>query len=149
MTSPEQIIVPGLAEAQEQQPAPPTGKTMVSVHDGLVVLHFERACEYAVYSPVGAVSDGTRMLAFAASEDAQAAQLVVNAAMFLIDHVYDSRGDLKPAGGAVKHELIERHRRTLTRRLELVMNSTREKRKVSNAEFAKQMVDIVLSEVFA
>lgn len=148
MTNPEQIIVPGLAEAQSQQSAPPAGKTAVSTHDGLVILHFERATEYAVYSPVGAVADGTKLLAFAASEDRQAAQLVVNSAMFLIDHVYETRGDLKPAGGAVKHELIERHRRTLTRRIELVLNSRREQKKVGNAALAKEVVDILLREVF-
>jgi hypothetical protein len=147
--NPEQIIVPGLAEAQAQQAKPPTGATVVSVHDGLVVLHFERACEYAVYAPVGAVSDATRMMAFAAAEDAQAAQLVVNAAMFLIDHVYEVRGDLKPAGGAVKHELIERHRRTLTKRLEVMLNSRREKRTVSNQQLAKEAVEVMLKAVFS
>lgn len=145
----EQIIVPGVAEAREQRPAPPSGTTAVSVHEGLVVLHFERATEFAVYDPVGAVADGAKMLAFAAMQDPQAAQLVVNAAMFLIDHVYEQRGELKPAGGAVKHELIERHRRTLAKRLELVLNSRREQKKTSNAQLSSELVGIVLHEVFA
>jgi hypothetical protein len=51
--------------------------------------------------------------------------------------VYEQRGELKPAGGAVKHELIERHRRTLTRRLELVLNSRRERKKTSNAQLSR------------
>jgi hypothetical protein len=148
MTDVPQIIVPGIAEAREQRPAPPSGKTAVSIHEGLVVLHFERATEYAVYDPVGAVSDGARMLAFAVLADRAMAPLVINAAMFLIDHVYETCGDLKPAGGAAKHELIERHRRTLTRRLEVVMNSQREKKKVSNAKLAQEAVEIMLREVF-
>ncbi len=149
MTNPEQIIVPGLAQAQEQRPEPATGKTAVSTHDGNVILHFEKPTEYAVYSPVGAVADGTKMLAFAASEDKQAAQLVVNAAMMLIDHVYDEHAMLKPAGGAMKHELIERHRRTLTKRLEIVLNSRREKKTESNHRLAKSLVDICINEIFA
>lgn len=145
----EQIIVPGLAEAVAARPAPPTGMTAVTVHDGQVVLHFERPIEYAVYNPVGAIADATKMIAFAVEADRGVAQLAINAAMFLVDHVYETRGDMKPAGSAIKHELVERHRRTLTNRLTVVLNSQRENKVKKNAKLAKELVDMMLREVFS
>ncbi len=89
------------------------------------------------------------MLANAMTADGGTAKDVIDMCMAIIDHAYALRGDLKPAGGAVKHELIERHRRTLTRRIELLMNNKREKKKVSNALLAKETVEVMLREVFA
>jgi hypothetical protein len=63
------------------------------------------------------------MLARSMEADPSVAANVIEMAMAIIDAAYEMRGDLKPAGGAVKHELIERHRKTLTQRLTVVMNS--------------------------
>lgn len=143
----EQINVPGLLEQQAQQATPATAKTMVSIHDRLVVLHFERSVEYAVYSPAGAISDGAKMMMFAAEADPEMAQLVINVSMAIVDAIYEARGDIKPAGGAMKKELIERDRRTLTDRLTVVLNSAREKKTISNRSLARQVVDICLAKV--
>ncbi len=68
--------------------------------------------------------------------------------MATMDSIYEARGDLKPAGGALKQELIERHRRTLTTRIALHMNTMRERKKMSNQELAAHFVDLMLKEVF-
>lgn len=99
----------------------------VSVFDRKVIQHFPHPLE------------------FLALEGDEAVRL----GMTLIDRAYEARGDLKPAGGAVKHELIERHRRTLTKRLEVMLNTLRERKKTSTPELAKQLVEVMLKEVFA
>lgn len=98
----------------------------VSDFDSHVVLHFSRATEFVALTPKDALALGP----------------------VLMDKAYQVSGELKPADGAVKHELIERHRRTLTRRFELVMNTQRERKRVSNPALAKQLIDICLSEIF-
>lgn len=64
------------------------------------------------------------------------------------DLAFEADTGLKAAGPTLKAELIERHRKTLTRRLEVVFNSTREKKTTSNAQLAKQITEILLHEVF-
>lgn len=108
-----------------QDPAQATMK--VSVFDSKVVQHFPYALEY---------------LALEAEE-------AIRLGMVLIDRAYEAKGELKPADGAVKHELVERHRKTLTRRLEVMLNSLREAKKVSNAKLAKELVETMLKDVFA
>jgi hypothetical protein len=139
----EQINVPGLVPQ-----APDKGETFVSVHDGMVVLHLPKPVEYAVYPPLGAIGDGAKMIVAAAEADKACAQLAINVALQLVDLIYEARGDMKPVGGAAKHELIERHRRTLTRRLEVTLNSLREKKTTSNAKLAQSLMDVVLHEIF-
>lgn len=63
------------------------------------------------------------------------------------DLAFEADTGLKAAGPALKAELMDKHRRTLTRRLEVVMNSQREQRTVSNYKLAKEMVEICLKEV--
>ena len=133
----EQIVVP-----QELSMA-------VSVHDGQAVLHMSAPREYVALMPQEALMIGARLFTAAVEADQSAGQAGIAAAMAVIDAIYELRADIKPAGGAVKHELIERHRKTLTKRLEVVLNGEREKRTVSNAAMAKGIVDIMLSEVFS
>lgn len=142
-----QIEVPGLLQSEERR----TGVT-VTLYDGqqpnLVVVHFDQPVgEFAPFEPIGAVDIGAKMLANAAVAERGAADAVIKACMVLVDHVYEARGDLKPAGGALKHELTERHRRTLTRRLEVMLNSARENKTKSNHELAKTLVETCLKEV--
>lgn len=120
----------------------------VTVHGGQVVQHFNSPRDYVAFTSEEAIVIGTRMMALAIEADDTSAPAMINLAMGLIDHAYEQRGDLKPMGGAVKHELIERHRKTLTKRLEVILNSTREKRKVSNPTLAKELTDAMLKEVF-
>jgi hypothetical protein len=49
---------------------------------------------------------------------------------------------------AAKAELVARHRATLLDRISVVLNSTREKKTISNRSLARQLVDIVSHEVF-
>jgi hypothetical protein len=67
----------------------------------------------------------------------------------LADLAFEAETSLKPAGDVVKAELMERHRTKLIDRLQVVLNSTREKRTTSNRQLAKQVVDICMAEVFS
>jgi hypothetical protein len=67
----------------------------------------------------------------------------------LADLAFEADTGLKAAGPALKAELIERHRVKLTDRLTVVLNTAREKKATSNRRLAKQMIDIMLAEVFA
>lgn len=117
--------------------------------DGRVVLRFSAPREYVAMGVQEAMLIAGRLFVASVEADPSSGNAAIQVAMAMIDAVYELRGDLKPAGGAVKHELIERHRRTLTNRINTVLTSTREKRKLSNEALAKQLVDIVLHEVFA
>ena len=61
---------------------------------------------------------------------------------------FESRDGVKPVGDALKAEIVERHRKTLYRRLEIVLNSKREDRLFTNQQLARELVDICLKEVF-
>lgn len=138
----EQIIVP----------ANPASKPLhigVSVHDGQAVLHFSEPRAFIALDAAQALVIGTKITLAGVEANNAIGKDAIEMAIHLIDLVYEVRGDLKPAGGAVKHEMIERHRKTLTNRLSIVLNSQRERRKVSNAELAKQITEILLHEVFA
>lgn len=137
------INVGGLEAAE-----PATGKTAVSAHGDAVVLHFEKPIEYAVYAPAGAISDGAKMLLCAAEVDPKLGQLVIDVAAAIVDGIYSQRGELKPADGAMKREMVERHRRTLTKRVEVMLNSTRERKRMSNPAMARELVDVCLSDIF-
>lgn len=117
--------------------------------DGRVVLRFSAPREYIAMGVQEAMLIAGRLFVASVEADPSSGNAAIHVAMAMIDAVYELRGDLKPAGGAVKHELIERHRRTLTNRINTVLTSTRERRKLSNEALAKQLVDIVLHEVFA
>jgi len=145
------INLPGLLSESQRQAAHSVGraggKVEATIHDGLVVLHFEIGGEYAAFAPLGALAIGAKMMLLAA-HDKDTAQPAIDLAMAIIDQVYELRGDLKPAGTAVKHELIERHRRTLSARVRNILATFRENRKTSHAELARTIVDAMLNEVF-
>ena len=50
---------------------------------------------------------------------------------------------------ARKAELVQRHRKTLSERIRVVLNSQREKKTINNASLARQLVDIMCDEVFS
>lgn len=140
----DQINVGNLLE----EPAPQVS-VQVSVHGAQVVLHFNAPREYVALTGLEPLVVGTRLMALAIEADDSAAQQMINLCMGLIDYAYEQRSDLKPAGGAVKHEMIERHRRLLTQRLAVMLNSQREKKTITNRALAKQIVDVMLKEVFS
>ena len=47
-----------------------------------------------------------------------------------------------------KAELVARHRATLMNRISVILNSTREKKTISNRSLARQLVDVMSHEVF-
>lgn len=145
----DQIIAPGLLPAANDRAAADVLKIIVTVHGREVVLHFSEPREFVALTGLAPAHIGAKLMINAVAADDTAAQSVLDLCMALIDSVYEQRGDLKPAGGAVKHELIERHRATLTNRLRIVLNSTREKKKIDNAALAKQLVEVMLKEVFS
>lgn len=141
----EQIIAPGLVESSAKQPM----SMQVTVFNDQSVLHLSEPREYVAMSGQESLMLGARLLVAGVEADKGVAQAAIAAALAVVDAVYELRADIKPAGGAAKHELIERHRKTLSQRLSIVLNSEREKRAVSNAKLSRQIVDICLNEVFA
>jgi hypothetical protein len=141
----DQINVPGLLQEAAPQPL----SVAVTVHGTQAVLHFSEPREYTAFMAQEALMIGARFMLAAVEADGNSAQAAIATAMAVIDGVYELRGDIKPAGGAVKHELIERHRSKLTQRLAVMLNSMREKKKVSNEELSKNLVDVMLKEVFS
>lgn len=108
-------------------PQDPSAATMkVSTFDRKVIQHFPHPLEWIALEGEEAIALG----------------------MCLMDRAYEARPDLKPVDNNKKHEFIERHRKTLTRRLEVILNSTREKKTTSNAKLAKELVEVMLREVF-
>lgn len=151
------IQLPGLLqEAVEKPSAPGTGGIEVSTYHGpdapggkpVAIVHLTAPAEMVLLHGVGAASVGAKLLAAVAEIDPSSSQLAIDLALFVIDHVYAVRGDLKPAGGAAKQELMERHRVTLTKRLEVMLNSQREKKTVNNHQLSKQMVEAMMRAVF-
>lgn len=75
-------------------------------------------------------------------------QNAIDVAGAMADHAFESRDGVKPVGGALKAELVERHRKTLQTRIALILNSTRENKVVTNQKLAQQIVDACLAEIF-
>lgn len=70
-------------------------------------------------------------------------------ATLVADLAFEADTGLKAAGPAIKAELADRHRSKLTARLSVILNSTREKKTINNRSLARQLVDVMLSEVLA
>lgn len=124
----------------------------VTVHDRQVVLHLSEPREYvALEDTTGALPLmlGQRLILAGVEARKEVGQAAIMAALSVVDGIYELRGDLKPAGGAAKHELIERHRHVLTQRISIMLNSTREKKKINNATLAKMVTEAMLKEVFS
>ena len=98
----------------------------VKGEDGKVILKFDRDINYLEMGPQNAFDIAEAMSTAA----------------------FECRDGVKPAGPALKAELIERHRMALTQRLALMLNSTRNDVRIGNGQLAKSLVDTCLSEVF-
>ena len=75
-------------------------------------------------------------------------QNAIDIARAMTDAAFEIRDGVKPVGDTLKTELIERHRDTLIPRINLMLNSLREKKKVSNGNLSMQLIGTMLSEVF-
>jgi hypothetical protein len=108
----------------------------IAARDGKIVLLFSRR------KPNGElVKAKTDNFDFEASHATRMAQLICDLA-FEIDTT------LKPLGDTLKVELAERHRITLTHRIAIVLGTLREDKLKSNGMLAKELVDIMMKEVF-
>jgi len=137
--SAEQILVP------QDKPL----SVAVTVHDRQAVLHLSQPREYIALSGSEPVHVAAKLMTAAVDADASQGQHTVDMCLAIIDAVYEANPLMKGAGWTAKQEMLDRHRRTLIKRLEVVLNSTREKKKVGNARLAQELVEICLKEVMA
>ena len=100
---------------------------VVDMQDGKVILHFEKPMKDVIFDP----------------------ENCINVACAMTDAAFECRDGVKPASDTLKAELIERHKRTLINRLELVMRSKREEKLLSHRKLAQELVEICLNEVFS
>lgn len=68
--------------------------------------------------------------------------------VLLADLAFEQDTSLKPAGPALKAELVDRHRKKLTDRFALMLNSLRERKTVPNRKLARDLVDTALTDIF-
>lgn len=66
----------------------------------------------------------------------------------MTDAAFELRTGNKPASDTLKASLIERHRATLTRRVEIMIKSMREDKKLHHRQLAQRIVEACLKEVF-
>ena len=99
----------------------------LGIEKGKVIMRFESPQEYIVFDPINI-------------------QMI---ALRLTDLAFEADTGLKPVGDTLKADLIQRHRETLTSRLNLILNSQRENKVLSNGKLAMQLVDVCLSEIFS
>lgn len=104
---------------------------VLDIREGKVIQRFKDEMREIVYDPENALA----------------------VAMHMADLAGEIQGGDKTipgvtAGKALKDELIERHRMTLTRRVALVMGSIRKDVKRTDGQAAQEIVDIVLKEIF-
>jgi hypothetical protein len=98
----------------------------IGTEDGLVVQRFNEPLEEVRYDPDSAIT---------------IAEALTRAG-------FEARDGAMPVADALKAELIERHRSVLYRRIEILLNGSRDDRLITNANLARQLVDICLGEVF-
>jgi len=99
---------------------------VLGIHDGKVMQRFEHATEVVLYESQNALD--------VAEEIARLA--------------FEVRDGMKPAGPALKTELIERHRMTLTARVALMLRTLRADKMRTDGEVAQAVVEACLKEVF-
>ena len=111
-------------------------QTQVVCRDGAVHLLFSRDVEGELRPAE------THHVIWGAAEALRAGQCI-------IDMAFEADTGLKPLGPAAKAELVERHRKKLIPRLELMIKRQREQPTMPNRKFAVTIMDIVCSEIFS
>lgn len=100
---------------------------VILIGDGKVIQRFDRPMHYVAYEPDNAE----------------------RVSMALADAAFEAYHGLKPAGNALKADLIDRHRTTLTQRVSLILGTVRGDKKKSNGMIARDIVEVMLKEVFS
>jgi len=98
----------------------------LAIENGKIRIQFDRDTQLIVFEPANALELCER----------------------LADMAYQARGSIPVADGALKHELVERNRKTLTTRLALMLNSLREDKSYSTLKLAQVLVDTCLKQVY-
>lgn len=75
-------------------------------------------------------------------------QGAIDCAQLLTDMAFEADTALKPVGETLKSELVERHRRVLTKRLTHVLKTIRADKKKTDSEAAKDIIDICFLQIF-
>lgn len=110
-------------------------QTQAVQRDGAVHLLFSRDVEGQLRPAE------TNHVMWPASEALRAGQTI-------IDLAFEADTGLKPVGPAAKAELIRKHRLVLLSRVEVMLNSMREKRTLKTHDLAVSIVDSCLREIF-
>lgn len=98
----------------------------IGPRDGKVIQRFKTPMEEVIYDPDNAIS---------------IAEAMANAA-------FEAREGVKPASDALKAELVERHRMTLTHRITHMLATARHDKKKTDGRLAQDVVEACLREVF-
>ncbi len=62
---------------------------------------------------------------------------------------FEADSGLKPVGETLKASLVKQHREKLEPRLTIMLNSQRENRTLGNKALARQVMDVIFSEIFS
>lgn len=104
---------------------------VLDTREGKIIQRFSREMLEVIYDPGNAM---------------EVAMELADMASDLMDNKRTIPG--AHTGTALKHELIERHRMTLTKRIAIVITSWRNDKNMTDGQVAKQIVDICFSEIF-
>lgn len=77
------------------------------------------------------------------------AQTALDMGQMIIDLAFEADTGLKPLGPAAKAELVRKHRERLIPRIALMVKSMRENKTISTDALARQIMDVICSEVFS
>jgi len=75
-------------------------------------------------------------------------QTAIHAAQASTDMAFEADTNLKPVGPTLKASLVQQHRDKLIPRINVMLNSLRENREVTNGQLALQIMDTVCAEIF-
>ena len=98
----------------------------VSAQGGGVHMQFEKPMQLVIFDPTSLLDLCERLAELA----------------------YETRGDMKPAGGALKHDIVEKHRKASVNKIALMLNTTREDKSRSHRELAETIVDAIFQRIF-
>ena len=97
-----------------------------TIQDGKIHLYFEQPMRVVIFEP----------------------QNMLDICEKLAELAYEARGDMKPAGGALKHDIVEKHRKASVNKIALMLNTTREDKSRSHRELAETIVDAIFQRIF-
>lgn len=99
---------------------------IIAAHEGKVVQKFKAPVDKVVYDPAN----------------------IEAIARAMTDAAFQADTSLKPVGDTLKASMINQHRQKLRRRIEVILNTKRELRTMTNRQLSEQLVEVALREVF-